>query len=253
MYNRVFKNYQINVGIPFQVKVPAGLQTAKHHNRLMEQQSNEVDITEDEIENAEDIIHKAREEANLLLKEAEFEAERIIDNARQKAREESLEIMEQARKEGYEEGYNAGKQQHIELICEAEKIKENAETEYCDILEGIENDVISMVIDISKKVIGEEISLNRENILYVVKQAFEKCTNKDNVILRVAPDDYEFIVDNKEKVLSMVEGMGEFDIKKDFSLKAASCVVETPFGCIDASIQTKLRKIEEAFKQVLVR
>ena len=87
--------------------------------------------------------------------------------------------------------------------------------------------------------------------MYLVKQAFEKCANRENIVLKAAPEDHEFLVNNKDRLLSMVEGVGELEIKKDTSLKPGGCIVETLYGSMDAGIQIKMKKIEEAFRQVI--
>jgi len=96
-----------------------------------------------------------------------------------------------------------------------------------------------------------EISTNKEVILSLIKQAFEKCSSKENVVLKVSNEDYEYVCANKDVIMGQVEGIGELDIKKDSSLKAGGCIVETPYGTIDAGMETKFKKIENAFRDVI--
>jgi flagellar assembly protein FliH len=52
--------------------------------------------------------------------------------------------------------------------------------------------------------------------------------------------------------MGTVEGIGELNIKKDTSLKTGGCIVETAYGTVDASLQTKFKKIESAFRNVIL-
>jgi len=249
LYNKVFKNYQVNVGIPFQVRNPLNFQTIKQIAAETEQESEEASTGTGV--SAEEILEKAREDAALIIKEAQFEVIRLMENAEQEIHQNSIQVEAEARNKGYEEGLNESRKQYEDLIREAEFIKENAKIEYKEVLAGIEADVVETILDVARKVIGTEIIFNKEDILYLVKQAFEKCANKDNVVLKVSADDYEFLVNNRDRLHSMIEGLGEIEIKKDSSMKAGSCILETRFGSIDAGVDTRLKRIEEAFRQLI--
>lgn len=85
----------------------------------------------------------------------------------------------------------------------------------------------------------------------MVRQALEKCSNREDLTIKVSSQDYDFLVENKEKLLSMIDGVGNLDIKRDPALKTGDCLVETSYGNIDAGVQTKIRKIEEAFLKIV--
>jgi hypothetical protein len=72
LYNRVFKNCQVNVGVPYQVKVPISYDlTCKHH-----------DIPDAAAEPPQDgalrILEEAEHKARLIIEGAKTEAERIL-------------------------------------------------------------------------------------------------------------------------------------------------------------------------------
>ncbi|RCX15512.1 flagellar assembly protein FliH [Anaerobacterium chartisolvens] len=246
MSSNIYKNYQINLGIPFTVKSAVNFHTI---NTV----SKNEDIEDSREEIPEDIISSAKEEAELIIKEAHYEAERIIKDAEARANESSAAIEEEARQRGLSEGMEQARMQYEALINEAGDIKQSAKVEYNKVLEGMEADTVGVIIEIAQSVIGRELELDNENILYLVRQAFEKCINKEKLILRVSMDDYDYVSDNKNKLLSMTAGIGELEIKGDPSLKRGACMVDTPFGSVDAGADTKMRKIEECFRQALGR
>jgi flagellar assembly protein FliH len=255
LYNKIFKNYQVNVGIPFQVKAPINFDTIKKMNTAVKEENEETEEKGDFHQHTEDhtqeLIQRAQEDADAIIKEAEFEALRLMEDAQREVEEIRLVVEEEARRKGYEEGFDEAKKQYEDLIQEAEFIRGHARAEYKEVLEGMESDAINVILDIARKVIGIEISVNREDVLYLVKKAFEKCSNKENVVLKVSPEDYEFLNGARDKLLAMIEGAGELEIKKDSSLKLGACIIDTPFGSIAAGVDTKLKKIEEAFRRVI--
>lgn len=254
MSNKIFKNYQVNVGNPFQIRPPVNFHTLNNAS-FDDEENDEIETGEDNdssrAEIPEEIIIKAKEEANLIVQEARLEALRLMENSEREIEESRIAIEEEARRNGYEDGYNEAKKQCEDILQEAEFVREHARAEYNEVLASIESDAVNIILSIAKNVISEEISLNKDNILLLVRQAFERCSNKENVVLKVSVEDYDFVVENKDKLHSMVEGIGALEIKKDASLKCGACLIETPFGSIDAGVQTKLKKIEEAFRSVI--
>ncbi len=257
MYNKVYKSEQINVGIPVQIRPTITFQTIKKIPYKPEVEEDNEDAEKD-MEDQEDlkitsenIIRKANDEAEAIIKEAELEAQRILEAAENEAVGKKQSIEEEARQKGFETGYEEAKRLYEDLLSEAEFVKEHANMEYNEVMAGLEKDALEIIMDVVRKVIGAEVTLNKDNLLALVKQALEKCSNREDITIKVSSQDYDFLVDNKERLLSMVEGIGDLDIKRDPALKPGACLIETPYGNIDAGVGTKLRKIEEAFMKVI--
>jgi len=257
LYNKIFKNDQISVGGPVQIKVPVNFQTIKmayKPNAKDEDEQNEKEI-EDREENDgqdyEEIIQSAKKESENIIKAAEIEAQRIIDEADKEAVERIKVAEDEARERGFEKGYKESKSTYEDLLSEAEFIKEHATVEYSEVMAGIEKDAIELIIDVAKKVIGEEVTLNKEHIVHLVGEALGKSSNRDNITVKVSDKDYDYVLENKDTLLSSVEGIGNLEIIKDLALNQGDCIVETSYGSIDGGVQTKLRKIEETFLQMI--
>lgn len=250
MYNKIFKSDQVNVGGPVQIRVPVNFQTIKmayKTNAKFEDENLEQEVTEIEEANYEDIIERAKIQSEELIKAAESQAQRIIEDAEDEACERIKALEAEARQQGFEKGYEEAKNMYEHLLSEAENIREHAKVEYSEVMAGIERDAIELIMDIARRVIGEEITLNKGHLVNIVGEALGKSSNRDNITVRVSAQDYDYVLDNTDKLLSMAEGIGEIDIKKDAALKPGDCLVETSYGSIDAGVETKLRKIEEAF------
>ncbi|TYQ13158.1 UNVERIFIED_CONTAM: flagellar assembly protein FliH [Acetivibrio alkalicellulosi] len=248
MHNKVFKSNQINVGIPVQIRTPINFHTIK---KIEQPQMDNEDLINEQKERADRIIDDAKELAEDIIKEAELEAVKLIEAAQREGDKLMASIEEEARSKGFEKGYNEAKKQYEDLLQEAESTKEHASLEYREIIEGIERDIVDIILDVAKKVIGEEITLNKENILELIRQGVEKCSNKEHITIKVSPQDYDFVIENRDKIYTLAEGIGKLDIKKDLSLKTGACIIETPYGIVDSGVGTKLDKIEEAFLKLL--
>lgn len=249
MYNKIVKNNQVTYGMPFQLKIAANLRNIKLQEEITS--ADEETVAGMDIDTVADIIAKAREEAEMITKEAEYEAARIVESAENEAKVRATEIEDKALQKGYSEGMENARQQNEALLQETQSIRDNAIEEHDHIIACMEAEIIEMALDIAKKVIGSEFQANPENMLLIVRQAVEKCSNRNSMLIKVSKEDYSFLNENIERLLSMVQGVGEIELKQDLSLKPGDCIVETPFGSVDAGMQIKLSKIEQAFRDLM--
>lgn len=252
--NKVFKNNQVNVGMPFQIKSPITYsppiirKTNLNINFDLNQSEDIVKVDYKAI--GEDIVNQSKEEADLIIKEALLEAKEIISEAAVDVEEIKNQALAEAKIDGYNEGVAQAKLEYEQLLLEANDIKEQAGVEYKKMLDSLEADAVSTVLDIARKVICQELKC-KENILLLVRDAFEKCSKDRKAVLKLCEQDYVFVNENKDELFSMLERSEEVEIKKDLSLKEGGCVIETPYGSIDASANTKLNKIENDFNSIL--
>ncbi len=252
--NKIFKHNQVNLGIPFLVKSPVTYQPpvlrVNNPGVKAEPAQQEEPSEADYQAMGEEILNKAKIEADYIIKEALLEARDIIS----KASVEVQELRDQALQEAGEQGYNAGtaraQEEYEGLLREANEIKEQAGMEYRQVLDSLESDAVNTIIDIARKVISKELEC-KENILLLVKEAFEKCSKDHKAMLKLSEQDFDYVNENKEQLAGMLQRSEEVEIKKDLSLKEGGCVIETPFGSIDAGADTKFEKIVDDFEELL--
>lgn len=197
-----------------------------------------------------EIVEKAKVEADLIIKEALLEARETFSKAVAEVDELKAKALEEAKEEGYNTGLDQARQEYESLLEEAADIKEQAGVDYKKILDSAEADVVGTILDIARKVISKELEC-KENVLLLVQEAFEKCSKDHKAVLKLSEQDYDYVNENKEVLMSMLERSENIEIKKDMSLKEGGCVIDTPFGSIDASAYTKLDKIENDFEAIL--
>jgi len=263
------------LGEPYQV-IPViikQISCENKENNKINNEENEINKMNNEEEKEEklriDIIEKIKKEysakAEAIIADAKRQAEDIIEQARKQsddilnnARNEAEIIKETAEKKayqkGYDEGYRKGKndadKQYESIIKEAEAIKEQAAEEYKSTIEGMESEIIDIIIQIAKKVVSEELRLNKKTILSMVKEAFAKCTVKNGATLIVSSEDYDFIEEHREELLSNLNSIDNLEVRKDISLPMGTCIIETPYGTIDASVDKKMENIENAINKL---
>ncbi len=237
----VYKKNQVNIGNPFAVKPPAD-KTPPIPPEGEGEASEFVPV---------DVLEAARKEALMLVREAEMEAERLMNAAKDAGESDALELARVARETGYAEGESQAQQQYAALLAEAEETLESARREAVRVLETLEAGVLQLVLEIARKVVGMELSANPDTILGIIRTTMADLTPLDQMLVKVSADDYPHVSANLERLHASLPFLCELDIRKDASLKKGACLVETGRGTADGSAEERLRQIEGACRALL--
>ena len=185
---------------------------------------------------AETKIIKADEYALYL------EAASLLDAAREKAaamEAQAEKAYERKKEEGYRDGMEEGKLEHAEKMMET--ILSSVE-----FIEGIENTLVSVVNQAIRKIIGEMD--DKERIVSIVRNALNTVRGQQKVTVRVAPADEAAV---SEALAAMTAGSSSgsafLTIMADARLPRDSCILESELGVVDASLETQLKALENAF------
>ena len=171
------------------------------------------------------------------------EASLLLDAARERAAEmdrEAQAAYERRREEGYRDGQEEGRLEHAEKVLETVL----SSVEY---IEGIESTLVRVVSEAIRKVIGE-VDEN-ERIVRIVRNALTTVRNQQRVLIRVAPADEKPVREALAAMLTAVPGSTSFvDVVGDARLERGACLLESELGVVDASLETQLKALENAFR-----
>ncbi len=178
----------------------------------------------------------------------EKKSEIIIDESvvEEKKNEGYKTGYEDGFKKGYDDGLKKGeeevnekietiKSEYIKTFKKIENLREN-------IYKDAENEMVSIVKEAIKKVISSNINNSEEFILNVLKDTIKDNIESKNISIRVSPEDYEFLENSKEQLGKLFTGK-EFKLIKDNSITRGGCIIETDFGEIDSTVETKLEEV----------
>jgi len=171
---------------------------------------------------------------------AKISAQDILVSARKKAQQviqDANTIYEKEKERGFEEGLEQGKAETSVLMMELL-------TKSVDNLEKSEGDIIRIVTEALKRILGE-IDQN-ELITQVVKNALKVVRNQKHVHVRVCPHQANILQERINELFSEHTHSDHWiDIVPDNRLKLNQCTLETEMGVIDASLQTQLDAIQK--------
>lgn len=164
---------------------------------------------------------------------------------------DSAAIEKKAYAKGYAEGKIAGIQEENAKIAASindfQIIISSFERLKSEIYKQSESNAVKIALAVAKKIVLREVSVNKDIILSVVKQALGKIMGQEHIKIKINPDDLQIIkkhgTDNSK--LPFNKGIAVFE--EDPEITCGGCVVETDSGDIDARIESQLLLIKEAF------
>jgi flagellar assembly protein FliH len=214
-----------------------------------------ADIIKDAEEKALQELKQKDEEARGLKQAAEEEVEGILSAAREKAaaieadahtafENERKEVENQGREAGREAGFTEGYAEVERLVERTRTVLERAQDKRVEILAETEQQIIDLVLLITRKVV-KVISENQRNVVISnVVQALRKVKGRGNVIIRVNLADIKLTTEHTKKFIQLLEGAQSVQVIEDSSVDPGGCIIETDFGEIDARISSQLAELE---------
>lgn len=195
-------------------------------------------------------------QADEILAEARRQADSIIEKAENQAEMLKQQIFEQFRSQGYEQGYRdgyadgmkAGQEQYDDMLAQAKQMLVEAQQEKIKAMQEAESEMVDLAIEIAAQVLEHELSTNRETVVYLVQKALKKCYQNNGITVRVRDEDYGTLIEHLKEFTSAKGEKANITVLKDNSIALGTCLVETPTGVIDASIDTQIDKIKAELK-----
>lgn len=173
---------------------------------------------------------------------------RIDDrNLISRAQEEAGTIRDNAAKEGYKAGIEKA-QTDIEQMRNSLTSFLSAKQE---VFEYIAPDILEISIDIAKKIVKHEIQQSPELILDKILDVLKTLSRDETkVSIKVNPSEAGVVKGNVPELISSLGLDIRVSVIADENVEAGSCILLTSNGIVDATVETQLEIIKEAFKGI---
>lgn len=193
----------------------------------------------------------------IILEEAKKEAEELRNQIIEQANVDAETIREAARQDGYEAGYAEGqrassqeleqKMQELEAKgIELEQDFEDAQRTYMD---DMEPRVAYVIRDLVYKMIGVYED-DPAIIIYLIKLALEEVHTYGSFVIKVSAEDYDYVIENKEKIVGGLSEKVDVEILKDVDMTKNQCFLQTEMGNIDCSLDLRLESLMRELKLI---
>lgn len=164
-------------------------------------------------------------------------------------------IREQAYAKGLVEGQRIGAEAQQAKLKETLKTLNTVASELdaarTELYRDAERQAVELGLMIARKIVCREVSLDRDTIFRVLREAFKKVSDQKEIHVKIHPADIQVIQDAGFDVSSLSTGNGLVVLEAGDGICRGECVIETDFGAIDGRIESQLQTIEESLRLAL--
>lgn len=172
-----------------------------------------------------------------------YAANEIIALSKEKS-DEILNKAETIYKERYEQGFEEGKEEGKGEYTF--KIMDMVLSQV-DSLEGLEKQLVEVVIKAVDKIIGEINSDDR--IVRIVRKGLSAVRGEKRIVVRVSIGDEKVVRQELKAFLLSEDGRsGYIEVIGDANLKNGDCILETQMGVAEASLDSQLKILNESLR-----
>ncbi len=159
-------------------------------------------------------------------------------------------IEKQAFQKGLSDGIKKGKdiqrQEASQMISALSSlIQELSELKQKTLLDS-EEQMLELSLAVAQKIIHTECDERRDVVQKVLREAIRNIVDRENMKIRINPEDLQYMTAIKNEFLSTLEGIRNVVFEKDETIGRGGAVIEARFGEVDARIDQQFNEIRSA-------
>lgn len=217
----------------------------------------------DEQEDESSYIFAKLAQAKEALSELEKKEKQILADVRETIQreqaawqEEKQQWVEAAKAEGYQAGFTqgeaAGEKTYQASIDLANHVVDLVKEDYQKTLEQTDDVIVQLGIHTAEKILEQKLEAEPDLFLNIVKPALKEIKDQSVVSIYLHPIDYETVLTQKDELKRILERDSKLSLYINDELEKHSCIIEHPFGQIDATVGTQLQKIRSALTELVM-
>ena len=183
----------------------------------------------------------------------EFEAPEG-SHARKDEADLQAENVRMAHQEGYNNGYAQGvdqttlaEQARLRPVRELLKSGKAALKHHQNLLRAAApRDVADLAMDLARDLVEHEARRRPDLVLHVLRMALKKVKGRDELKVKVHPDDCEQVLDFLRREIADAEEAARVQVVADHGVQKGGCLVETEFGIVDARFERQFATLAQS-------
>lgn len=184
---------------------------------------------------ARDMLRDAEQASAVMRAQAELEADRL---------------REQARQDGYRKGYEQGgfqaQTENEKALDELRELMGALDRGREALFRQFEQQLIDLALDIARRVVADRIEQDDEMFGRIFKKAVEGLSEQKIVRLTVSEHEIQFATAHAEYLRAMIQDAEKLEFRVLENAAPGTLIVDTEDVVIDASVQKQLEVLEQA-------
>ena len=173
-----------------------------------------------------------------------FDLGRVKDALAKKVQLAEQESYEKGLSDGVRKGRELQRNETLQTIQTMASIVKETSKLKKSILENAEQQIIQLSLAIAEKVIHLEVTTNREVIRGVLKEAIKNISDRENMKIRVHPQDLHYMLEIKSDFLHGFDGVKNIVFEEDEAILRGGAIIETLCGEVDARLDQQYNEIK---------
>lgn len=188
--------------------------------------------------------------------EHRVEGKKILEAAKELSRK-MIEDAENRVKEIEKAAYDKGKQQALEdgkiklepvLVMFQQKLEELFQHQK-EIVTNSEEDILNLTLALTSRIIHHEVRTHKDIVLGAIRSAMNKVLNREQITIRINPEDMEYVLQNKLKFKDDLNNIQQVFFKEDASVSKSGCIIDTDYGSIDALLEKEFEELNKLLRK----
>lgn len=209
-----------------------------------------MEVVEKELKDVKKEIENLLIEKESLIQKTKDE----VNNEKSNWDNEKRQWIEEAKKQGHSEGFKLGKEESLQsyqqLLEKANDFTTAALKDYHVTVEKSNETILDLAVHTARKILDQQLKEDPNSFLPIVKAAIKEIKNQPIITIYLHPDNYEIVLQQKEELAQILENESKLSIYSNEEMAVNSCIIEHPFGQIDAGIDTQLKQIRTSLHTI---
>jgi flagellar assembly protein FliH len=180
------------------------------------------------------------------------DAEAVMDVLAE-ARAEADQIRENARAEGYAAGRADAIASLEPALAALTQAIGDVQTARAELAVELERRAVELGLGLARKVVGGALSVQPELVVEAVTGVLRGIVERERVTVLVNPADLDIVREAMDGLRASLGGIDHCVVEAERRVGRGGCLVRTPVGDIDASVETKLERAGEVVAAALGR
>ncbi len=155
--------------------------------------------------------------------------------------------QDKARRRGYEQGHQEGLDKGLaearKVLKDLENAIQDAISQRARLLEDAKQNILNLVIQISRKVTFDAVEADREATVSLIDGVINQLVDRSRIKIKVHPSHLPIVEQHLTRFLSGSTAIKDIKIEADPRVRLGGCFIETPTGDIDARLESQFEVI----------
>ena len=174
------------------------------------------------------------------------EAQGIVGEARKKAQHIEREAYEQGFLQGQKDGQEVGERSLDQQVQQFRDLVQALAREKEELFRRREQELLDLVLLISRKVVGRELKIQPEAIQDIIAGGFRILADTEDIKLRLNPQDYELL-----EWASKDNWPADVQLVVDGTIEPGGFIMETTSGDIDGTLENRWAVVTKLVQEAL--